>query len=136
MKQFFTLPTSLPPLLLPPLPPAAAAAAFRTGALSQFPPILLLLLLSAPLAAQGGAGVADAATQAQLGAGVALIGAVVNLCYLLGALCGLIGAVQVYTRILDGQQQGGGAFALIRNWFFACLTLLLVPTLVRGLLGV
>ena len=76
---------------------------------------------------------ADEATQARISANADLIAAVVNICYLLGAICGLIGAVLAYTKIIDGQ---ASAFTLIRNWFFACITLLLMPALVRGLMGV
>lgn len=93
------------------------------------------LLLLGQLLLMAGHGVAqtDAATQTQIGANVDLISSVVNICYLLGAICGIIGAVLAYTKILDGQ---GSAFILIRNWFFACITLLLIPALVRGMMGV
>jgi hypothetical protein len=92
-----------------------------------------LLTLSTAVLASHLAAQIDAATQGQLGAGVDLVASVVDICYLLGAICAIIGAVHTYTRLLDGQ---GSAFPLIRNWLFACLALLLLPALLRGLVGV
>ena len=74
----------------------------------------------------------DNATSTVIQSNSAAVRDIINLCYTVGALCGIIGAVVTYSKILNGQTE---SYTAIRNWFVACLTLLILPQVARAILG-
>ena len=61
------------------------------------------------------------------------IDALMNLCYVLAAVCALIGGVQSYRKIVF---EGESAFVAIGNWVYAGLALIVVPAAVKLFFGV
>lgn len=74
----------------------------------------------------------DAATVRIIQSSSESVRGIINLCYTIGALCGMIGAVMAYSKILDGQTS---SVVAIRNWFIACVALILLPFLARSIVG-
>ena len=61
-----------------------------------------------------------------------MVDALLDLCYVIGAICAIIGAARGFTTIIDGEES---PFIVVRNWFIACISLLVFPALARGLMG-
>lgn len=64
--------------------------------------------------------------------GSELLNSVQSICYVLGAICAMIGGLRTYTEILDG---GEDILPSVRNWFGGCLALLIFPMIIRALAG-
>ena len=64
--------------------------------------------------------------------GTDLLNDVQSICYILGAICAIIGGVRTYTEILDG---GEDILSSVRNWFGGCLAFIIFPSLIRALAG-
>lgn len=62
-----------------------------------------------------------------------LIDGVETICYILGAICAMVGAVVSYTSFIDGEED---LLPGIRNWFGSCLALIIFPYIIRQLAGV
>jgi hypothetical protein len=58
-----------------------------------------------------------------------LVTKVISICQILGAICGVIGGGMTYTKMIDNR--GHSSHEDIRNWFIACVALLLLPILLR-----
>ena len=61
-----------------------------------------------------------------------MVDALLDLCYVIGAICAVIGAVRGFTTVIDGEES---SFIVVRDWFIACISLLVFPALARGLMG-
>lgn len=61
-----------------------------------------------------------------------LLNRVQSICYVLGAMCAIIGGVVAYTEIIDGEEN---FFVAVRNWFGGCLAFIIFPSLIRALAG-
>ena len=57
---------------------------------------------------------------------------IINLCYTLGAICGLIGGMLTYSKMNSGQTD---SYEAIKNWFVACIALLLLPQLAASIMN-
>ena len=64
--------------------------------------------------------------------GSELLNSVQSICYVLGALCAIIGGLRTYIEIIDGEQD---IYSSVRNWFGGCLALLIFPMIIRALAG-
>ena len=65
--------------------------------------------------------------------GSSLVNSVEYICYILGAICAMIGGVLTYTEVIDGEEN---FFVAVRNWFGSCIALVALPYLIRQLAGV
>ncbi len=90
-------------------------------------PIICLLVSTLPVVAQ-----IDDKTAEVVKQNSASVVGIINLCYTLGTICGLIGAMLTYAKIQDGQTDSYGA---IKNWFVACLALLILPQLAAAIMN-
>ena len=92
--------------------------------------VLAICALSSPAVfAQGGQqGITSATTEVR---GYFSVG--VNLVYAIGAIVGLVGAVKVYNKWSNGEQDTG---KVASSWFGACIFLVIVATVLRGFFGV
>ena len=64
--------------------------------------------------------------------GSELLTSVQNICYVLGAMCAIIGALRTYIEILDGEED---LYSSVRNWFGSCLAFIIFPMIIRALAG-
>lgn len=76
----------------------------------------------------GEAGITDATNQVK---GYFDVG--VDLIYAIGAIVGLVGAVKVYNKWSNGEQDTA---KVASSWFGACIFLVVVATVLRGFFGV
>jgi hypothetical protein len=76
----------------------------------------------------GAAGITGATTQVK---GYFSIG--VDLVYAIGAIVGLVGAVKVYNKWSNGEQDTA---KVASSWFGACVFLVVVATVLKGFFGV
>ena len=97
--------------------------------LRSFGATVFLLLISFCVAAQdGNAGINAANTQVR-----SYFAAGTNLMYAVGAIVGLIGAVKVYQKWNNGDQDTGKVAAA---WFGSCVFLVIVATVIKSFFGV
>ncbi len=89
---------------------------------------LLVLLAQFAVAQDGLAGINQANQEVR-----SYFGAGTNLMYAVGALLALIGAVKVYQKWNNGDQDTGKVAAA---WFGSCVFLVIVTTVVRAFFGV
>jgi len=61
-----------------------------------------------------------------------LLDQVQSICYVLGAMCAIVGAVMTYTEIIDGEEN---LYVAVRNWFGGCLAFIVFPSIIRALAG-
>lgn len=88
-----------------------------------------MLFVTGMLYAQSGeAGITNATNQVR---GYFSVG--VNLVYAIGAIVGLVGAVKVYNKWSNGEQDTA---KVASSWFGACIFLVVVATVLRGFFGV
>ena len=64
--------------------------------------------------------------------GSELLTSVQNICFVLGAICAIIGGLRTYIEILDGEED---IFSSVRNWFGSCLAFIIFPMIIRALAG-
>jgi hypothetical protein len=87
------------------------------------------MLITNPLFAQdGNAGISEATNQVK-----SYFDGGTNLMYAIGAIVGLVGAVKVYKKWSDGEQDTG---KVASSWFGACIFLVVVSTILKSFFGV
>lgn len=90
---------------------------------------LLLLLITLSVSAQdGNAGINEATNQVK-----SYFATGTNLMYAIGALVGLVGAIKVYKKWNDGEQDTG---KVASSWFGSCIFLVVVATVLKSFFGV
>lgn len=91
-------------------------------------PFLIAMAIMVYGQGSGEAGISSATTQVR---GYFSLG--VNLVYAIGAIVGLVGAVKVYNKWSNGEQDTA---KVASSWFGACIFLVVVATVLRGFFGV
>ena len=71
-------------------------------------------------------------TYAVFSGGSSLVDRVENICFILGAVCAVIGGVTTYTNFLDGEER---FYVGVRNWFGSCVAFVVFPYLIRSITG-
>jgi hypothetical protein len=94
-------------------------------------PPILLLLLSASLHAQT-ADVNNGLNQANTTIR-SIFQTATLVMYAIGAILGLVGALVVFSKILQGHREDSAKAAA--NWFYACIFLVLVATVIQAFFG-
>lgn len=113
--------TFIPPSL-PPLSPR-----YRWLALS------LLLALGETVLAQRTGSAATTAPNGVQADMTTYVQPITNICYIIAAMVGIIGGVQVYSKWTSGDPGAGKTAA---GWGAAAVFLILVPAIITGLFGV
>ena len=65
--------------------------------------------------------------------GSSLLDKVESICYILGAMCAIIGGFLAYTEVIDGEEN---VFVAVRNWFGCCIAFVVFPFIIRSIAGV
>ncbi|MBK1439808.1 DUF4134 domain-containing protein [Parapedobacter sp. ISTM3] len=91
-------------------------------------PLCIALAMVAYGQGSGESGITSATNQVR---GYFSVG--VNLVYAIGAILGLVGAVKVYNKWSNGEQDTA---KVASSWFGACIFLVVVATVLRGFFGV
>ncbi|WP_116108856.1 DUF4134 family protein [Lewinella sp. IMCC34191] len=74
----------------------------------------------------------DPSTSSVFTGGPALLKSIENICFIIGAICAVIGGVVTYTEFIDGDEQ----FTVgVRNWFVSCIAFIVFPFIIRKLTG-
>ncbi|MCD8739074.1 DUF4134 domain-containing protein [Mucilaginibacter roseus] len=90
---------------------------------------LALLIISISASAQdGNAGINEATNQVK-----SYFDTGTNLMYAIGAIVGLVGAIKVYKKWNDGEQDTG---KVASSWFGSCIFLVVVATVLKSFFGV
>lgn len=92
---------------------------------------ILLVLLSSAAAVQaqdGNAGISEATNQVK-----GYFGTGTQLMYAIGAIVGLVGAIKVYKKWNDGENDTG---KVASSWFGSCIFLVVVATVLKSFFGV
>lgn len=97
-----------------------------TGMVAGF--VLMIISLSSAFAQDGNAGISEATNQVK-----SYFEGGTNLMYAVGAIVGLVGAVKVYKKFSDGEQDTG---KVASSWFGACIFLVVVSTILKSFFGV
>jgi hypothetical protein len=90
--------------------------------------IALLAIAISCLAQDGNAGINQATTQVK-----SYFSTGTNLMYAIGAIVGLVGAIKVYKKWNDGEQDTG---KVASSWFGSCIFLVIVATVLKSFFGV
>ena len=90
--------------------------------------IALLLIATVCLAQDGNAGINEATNQVK-----GYFDTGTNLMYAIGAIVGLVGAIKVYKKWNDGEQDTG---KVASSWFGSCIFLVVVATVLKSFFGV
>lgn len=90
--------------------------------------IALLLFATVSLAQDGNAGINEATNQVK-----GYFDTGTNLMYAIGAIVGLVGAIKVYKKWNDGEQDTG---KVASSWFGSCIFLVVVATVLKSFFGV
>lgn len=90
--------------------------------------VLMIISLSNAFAQDGNAGISEATNQVK-----SYFEGGTNLMYAVGAIVGLVGAVKVYKKFSDGEQDTG---KVASSWFGACIFLVVVSTILKSFFGV
>ena len=90
--------------------------------------VALLLIATVSLAQDGNAGINEATNQVK-----GYFDTGTNLMYAIGAIVGLVGAIKVYKKWNDGEQDTG---KVASSWFGSCIFLVVVATVLKSFFGV
>ena len=89
---------------------------------------LLIISIPTAMAQDGNAGINQATSQVK-----SYFDTGTNLMYAIGAIVGLVGAIKVYKKWNDGENDTG---KVASSWFGSCIFLVVVATVLKSFFGV
>jgi len=89
---------------------------------------ILMIMHISVFAQDGNAGINEATNQVK-----SYFDTGTNLMYAIGAIVGLVGAIKVYKKWNDGEQDTG---KVASSWFGSCIFLVVVATVLKSFFGV